>query len=149
MSKPLDEYREKRSFSKTPEPRGRKRTKSGDRFVVQEHDASSLHWDFRLEIDGVLKSWAVPKGVPTEPRIRRLAVATEDHPIEYAEFEGEIPDGEYGAGTVKIWDSGRFALLKREEDKIEVVLEGERLFGKYVLVRLKNDLKNWLMFRVS
>lgn len=117
----------------------------GYRFVVQEHKARRLHWDFRLELDGVLKSFAVPKGPPEEPGIRRLAVEVEDHPVNYITFEGTIPKGEYGAGTVKIWDKGKFKLKHRTKDIYEFILYGKRLNGTYALVRFKD--RNWLMIK--
>lgn len=147
-------YAGKRDFSKTPEPRGQGPHQSPPEsiFIVQEHHASHLHYDFRLSIDGVLKSWAVPKGVPTELKVRRLAVETEDHPLDYADFEGEIPEGEYGAGRVIIWDRGTFRLLERTDKKIVVSFSGEKLNGEYVLVRFtgkeKTD-KNWLIMKTS
>jgi bifunctional non-homologous end joining protein LigD len=115
------------------------------RFVVQEHHASSLHWDFRLEHDGVAASWAVPKGVPEEKGQRRLAVQVEDHPVAYMKFEGEIGKGRYGAGKVLIWDEGDYDLEKWEDDKIVVDLHGKRLRGRYALIR--TDGKNWLIHR--
>lgn len=146
--KSLKVYSEKRDFSKTPEPIGRKQEGAGKSFVVQEHDARRLHYDLRLERKGVLKSWAVPKGIPEEPGVKRLAVQTEDHPLEYGGFEGEIPKGQYGAGTVKIWDRGYYEDKLWEEDKIEFALQGERLSGRYVLVRLKRGgPKNWLLLK--
>ncbi len=118
---------------------------SGKIFVVQKHFASHLHWDFRIEIDGVLKSWAVPKEPSTEPNVRRLAIQTDDHDLSYAEFEGEIPKGYYGAGTVKIWDKGTYKLINKSDFKIEMELKGEKLKGKYVLVQMKG--RQWLFFR--
>ncbi|MBM4046726.1 MAG: ATP-dependent DNA ligase [Planctomycetes bacterium] len=121
--------------------------KPPNRFVVQKHHASRLHYDFRLELDGVLKSWAVPKGPPTEPGVRRLAVQVEDHPIEYADFQGVIPEGSYGAGTVEIWDSGTFELLKRSDKELKFTLNGHKLTGPYYLIQ--TDGKNWLLFRAK
>ena len=115
-------------------------------FVVQEHHARRLHWDLRLEMDGVLKSWAVPKGIPTEPGVRRLAVQTEDHPPEYADFEGVIPEGHYGAGEVRIWDRGEYELLERTPDKITFVARGGRMKGKYALIRMRGS-ENWLLVK--
>jgi DNA ligase D-like protein (predicted 3'-phosphoesterase) len=116
------------------------------KFVVQKHDATHLHYDFRLEMDEVLKSWAIPKEPPTEPNIKRLAVEVEDHPVSYMTFEGTIPEGEYGAGTVEIWDKGTYTLRSRNKNKIVFALHGERLVGDYVLVRFKEG-KNWLFFK--
>lgn len=119
-------------------------------FVVQEHNARRLHYDFRLERDGVLKSWAVPKGVPEIPGAKHLAVAVEDHPLEYATFEGTIPEGDYGAGIVTIWDSGTYVTKHWDENKIEVFLHGKRLNGIYVLVRFRRAGQNeWLIFRAE
>jgi DNA ligase D-like protein (predicted 3'-phosphoesterase) len=147
----LEEYKNKRQFQRTPEPPASDLIKSSEKpiFVVQRHDARKLHYDFRLEIDGVLKSWAVPKEPPKEAGTRRLAIETEDHPLAYANFEGEIPAGEYGAGKVDIWDRGTFEFLKREEREIVVALEGEELKGNYVLVRTKygKGEKGWLFFK--
>jgi len=145
----LGVYAAKRNFQTTPEPKAETADKEPYIFVVQEHDASHLHWDFRLENGGVLKSWAVPKGIPETPNVRHLAVQTEDHPYEYATFEGTIPKGQYGAGTVKIWDHGKYTPKLWEKDKIEVTLDGKRLKGRYVLVRLKKseDQKNWLLLK--
>ncbi len=147
----LDEYAKKRDFNKTPEPTGSKKDDMSSRiFVVQEHDASHLHHDLRLEKDGVLKSWAVPKGIPEKQGLKRLAIQTEDHPLEYGKFHGTIPKGQYGAGTVKIWDNGRLAIRKWEEGKIEFSLQGKRLEGDYVLVRFKRGgEKNWLLMKVG
>ncbi len=147
---PLEEYRSKRDFKRTPEPSGEEPSTKGI-FVVQEHDASHLHYDFRFELDGVLKSWAVPKGVPTEKKVKRLAVETEDHPIGYASFEGSIPKGEYGAGTVKIWDTGKSEVLEKDENRYVVRLEGKKLTGPYALVRFRgrdNNPKNWLIMKL-
>jgi bifunctional non-homologous end joining protein LigD len=148
MAQKLGTYKEKRDFRKTPEPRGRaKRRKPGDRFVVQEHHARSLHWDLRLERDGVLVSWAVPKGIPMDPRRNNLAVHVEDHPLDYIDFAGQIPAGEYGAGKVAIWDSGTYECEKWREDEVIVVFHGERLHGKYALFRTKG--KNWMIHRMD
>ncbi|MGA2973388.1 MAG: DNA polymerase ligase N-terminal domain-containing protein [Candidatus Bathyarchaeia archaeon] len=141
----LDRYVKKRRFTRTPEPAPKVKKTGRNRFVVQEHHARRLHWDFRLELEGVLKSWAVPKGPPEEPGLRRLAVEVEDHPIDYITFEGTIPKGQYGAGTVKIWDKGSFKLKRRTKDIYEFWLKGKRLYGKYSLVRFKQ--RNWLMLK--
>ncbi|VVB53758.1 DNA polymerase Ligase (LigD) [uncultured archaeon] len=115
-------------------------------YVVQEHDASRLHWDLRLEKDCVLKSWAVTKEPPVEEGVRRLAVAVEDHALSYASFEGIIPEGNYGAGPVRIWDKGTFTEEEWTESKIVVKIKGQKINGKYVLIKLK-DGKNWLFFK--
>ena len=155
----LKKYREKRDFRKTCEPQGKKEKSSVEpMFVIQKHDASRLHYDFRLEVDGVLKSWAVPKGVSTDPRERRLAVPTEDHPLEYGDFEGVIPEGEYGAGTVLVWDTGPYKNLRgektgdgasmkksMEDGKVEVWLEGKKVRGGYALIRTGDD--RWLLIK--
>jgi DNA ligase D-like protein (predicted 3'-phosphoesterase) len=144
----LSEYASKRNFEVTTEPTGGE--KKGDNliFVIQEHHARRLHYDLRLENGGVLKSWAVPKGMPESARQRRLAVETEDHPIEYANFEGSIPEGQYGAGTVKIWDKGHYETKVWEDNKIEFTLNGQRLKGRYILVRLKKaGDKDWLLLK--
>jgi DNA ligase D-like protein (predicted ligase)/DNA ligase D-like protein (predicted 3'-phosphoesterase) len=144
----LSEYISKRHFEETPEPKATVEKKEGKPiFVIQEHHARRLHYDLRLEKDGVLKSWAVPKGIP-EAGQKVLAVETEDHPYEYGSFEGEIPKGQYGAGTVKIWDKGHYETKFWEGDKIEVILDGQRLHGRYVLVRLKRAGDNdWLLLK--
>ena len=147
----LDEYRRKRHRGKTPEPFGGKRADLQElRFVIQRHDARRLHYDFRLERNGALASWAVPKGVPLRKGERHLAVHVEDHPLEYADFEGVIPAGEYGAGTVEIWDRGTYELLEEKRDGgLTVRLRGERLDGEWTLVpaTLDGDPKNWLILR--
>jgi bifunctional non-homologous end joining protein LigD len=147
----LREYKRKRDERETPEPFGGRRSRSKRPiFVVQRHDARRLHYDFRLERDGVLASWAVPKGVPLEPGQRNLAVHVEDHPLDYAGFEGEIPAGQYGAGTVEIWDRGTYELLEEKKDGgLTVRLAGERLEGTWTLVpaNLSGDPKNWLLIR--
>jgi bifunctional non-homologous end joining protein LigD len=119
----------------------------GDSFVVQEHHASALHWDFRLERDGVLVSWAVPKGIPPDPKVNHLAVRTEDHPLEYASFEGTIAHGEYGGGRVTLWDRGTYSTEKWSDREVMVVLAGERTVGRFVLFRTGG--KNWMMHRMD
>ena len=128
MAERLGSYRAKRDFEQTPEPRGRGRdqNEATGRFVVQEHHARRLHWDLRLEHDGALASWALPRGIPAHPAENRLAVRTEDHPLEYLEFEGEIPKGEYGAGTMTVWDRGTFEAEKFRDDEVIAVFDGER-----------------------
>src|SRR5438034_3858585 len=125
----LSEYEKKRSFERTPEPKGAKSPEDpgGERFVIQEHHARRIHWELRLERGGVLASWALPRGVPQAPQENRLAVRTEDHPLEYLDFEGDIPAGEYGAGTMRIWDRGTYAAEKFRDDKVIVELAGERV----------------------
>jgi bifunctional non-homologous end joining protein LigD len=148
----LREYRRKRDPKKTPEPFTGKRKTKDPLFVIQRHDARRLHYDFRLERDGALASWAVPKGIPLEPGQRHLAVHVEDHPLDYATFEGEIPKGEYGAGTVEIWDRGTYELLEEKRGGgLTVRLHGERLDGVWTLVpaKLDGDPKNWLLLRKS
>jgi bifunctional non-homologous end joining protein LigD len=160
----LDEYRTKRDPSRTREPMPpapapeptpttaepkRVTAKKSDRdaiFVVQEHHATALHWDFRLERDGVLVSWAVPKGLPPDPKVNHLAVQTEDHPLEYASFEGSIGKGEYGGGQVTIWDHGTYRLEKWTDREVKVVLSGQRVAGRYVLFKTG---KNWMMHRMD
>ena len=141
----LEEYQAKRHFEKTPEPRGKLEGKGKGRFVIQRHQARHLHYDFRLEIEGVLKSWAVPKGVPAEPGVRRLAIQVEDHPIDYINFAGTISEGEYGAGIVEIWDKGEFEFNTKATDLLEFTLRGEKLSGNYVLIH--TDSKNWLLIK--
>ena len=134
----LSEYERKRKKAKTPEPFGGKKRGQAPIFVVQRHDARRLHYDFRLERDGALASWAVPKGIPLEPGERHLAVHVEDHPLDYASFEGEIPAGNYGAGTVEIWDEGTYELVEEKRDGgLTVRLDGKRLRGLWTLVPAK------------
>ena len=156
----IETYNRKRDFSKTGEPKGRKLKGKGDSFVVQKHDASRLHWDFRLELDGVLKSWAVPKGPSLDPGENRLAMRTEDHPLDYGGFEGTIPKGEYGGGTVMLWDQGRWEPDPRkdpsktiEEGHLHFTLEGERMKGEWVMFRLKpkpgEKAEPWMLKKVT
>ncbi|MDK0518344.1 DNA polymerase ligase N-terminal domain-containing protein [Streptomyces sp. ML-6] len=159
----LEKYRSKRHTGRTPEPMGGSPRRAGRRhFVVQKHAASSLHYDFRLEAGGVLKSWAVPKGLSTNPREKRLAVRTEDHPVGYLDFEGVIPEGEYGAGPVIVWDTGTYRNLTERDGKkvpltkgvdeghIKVWLEGEKLHGGYALTRTgQRGQERWILVKVS
>jgi len=161
-SKPLAEYKRKRDFTKTAEPEGkatRRRSTRGLRFVIQKHAASHLHFDFRLELDGVMKSWAVPKGPSYDPSVRRLAMEVEDHPIEYNAFEGTIPKGEYGGGTVMLWDRGTYepeggggadALREGyERGDLKIVMHGKRMKGGWVLVRMRREAgrAQWLLIK--
>jgi bifunctional non-homologous end joining protein LigD len=150
----LGEYKRKRSFKKTPEPGAvKKSSESGRIFVVQKHRASHLHYDFRLEADGVLKSWAVPKGPSLNPADKRLAMAVEDHPLDYAAFEGVIPEGEYGGGTVMVWDKGTYSPDEGNEDvskalargELKFTLKGKRLKGSWALVRTSD--RKWLLIK--
>jgi bifunctional non-homologous end joining protein LigD len=151
----LERYRRLRDFGQTSEPSGaaavdvaeRGAPEPGGRFVVQEHHATSLHWDLRLEHDGALASWAVPKGVPAHPRQNHLAVRTEDHPMAYLEFEGDIPEGNYGAGRMVVWDRGTYTCHKWEEDEVQVTFHGQRTSGRYVLFR--TGAKNWMIHRMD
>src|SRR6516162_4869952 len=155
----LEEYRRKRRFEETPEPAGEKGSAAaGNRFVVQKHDARRLHYDFRLEIDGALKSWAVPKGPSLNPADKRLAMQTEDHPLGYAGFEGVIPEGQYGAGPVMVWDQGTFepegglpASQQLGRGDLKFTLRGGKLRGSFVLVRLRQPQKEqgkpWLLIK--
>jgi DNA ligase D-like protein (predicted 3'-phosphoesterase) len=146
----LGTYRRKRDPDRTPEPvPGEAPLPRGDddTFVIQEHHARRLHWDFRLERDGVLVSWALPKGVPEDPKVNHLAVHTEDHPLEYATFAGEIPKGEYGGGQVMIWDRGTYETEKWTDREVKIVLHGERVSGRYVLFPTKG--KNWMIHRMD
>lgn len=158
----LESYRCRRDFSRSSEPEdGAPRKGDSPVFVIQKHDASSLHYDFRLEADGVLKSWAVPKGPSTDPRDKRLAIATEDHPLDYAEFEGVIPEDEYGGGTVLIWDRGPFENITEKDDGLRplpealeeghalVRLHGEKISGGYALQRIDDDEDQWLLVKMD
>jgi bifunctional non-homologous end joining protein LigD len=153
----LARYQERRHFERTPEPSGREASRRRDEpiFVVQKHAARRLHYDFRLEIDGVLVSWSVPKGPSLKAGARRLAVRTEDHPLDYADFEGVIPKGEYGGGTVIIWDHGTWCVegdahTQLEKGRLTFELEGQKLHGRFHLVRTRpgdNKRENWLLFK--
>jgi bifunctional non-homologous end joining protein LigD len=150
----LQDYRAKRNFTATPEPSAADDATAASpapRFVIHEHSASRLHWDLRLERDGVLASWAIPKSLPEEPKDNRFAAHTEDHPLEYLHFEGEIPKGQYGAGTMTIWDQGTYDCLKWEPRKIEVALHGQRLSGRYALfpIDAAEDPKDWMVHRMD
>ena len=156
----LEKYSEKRDIKKTPEPFTSEKVSDRPRFVVQKHDASKLHYDFRLEVNGVLKSWAIPKGPSTDPGQKRLAVPTEDHPIDYIDFEGIIPEGNYGAGTVIVWDTGTYRNLNEKEGQevnmeesvnnghVDIWLEGHKLKGGYALIHTgKGNRKFWLLLK--
>jgi bifunctional non-homologous end joining protein LigD len=156
----LAEYKRKRNFGKTAEPTGKplpKAVRGASRFVIQKHAASRLHYDFRLEMEGVLKSWAVPKGLPWKPGEKHLAVEVEDHPVEYAAFEGTIPKGQYGGGTVMLWDRGKYYVYGEEplkalkEGRLHLVLEGEKAKGEWALIRIRsNDAKTpWLLLKAG
>lgn len=165
----LQRYGEKRDFGRTSEPTGDEVqfewAEKRPIFVVQHHDASTDHFDFRLEVDGVLKSWSVPKGPSTDPSDKRLAIPTEDHPLEYADFEGVIPEGEYGGGTVMVWDRGSYRNLKQDEadhgesvpsvaEQLEdghatVRLEGEKIRGGYALIRTGGEERRWLLIKMD
>jgi DNA ligase D-like protein (predicted 3'-phosphoesterase) len=159
MGQSLDQYKKKRDFKKTSEPRGGSRKRGSKIFVIQEHHASHLHYDLRLEINGVLKSWAVPKGISLKTGDKRLAVPTEDHPLEYADFKGDIPEGQYGAGRVYIWDRGTYKNLRQDKEgvdmdesyetgKIEVEFQGDKLQGSYVITKMK-DKDLWLVIKMK
>jgi len=147
----LEEYERKRDFEKTAEPAAKRqgKQKGKPRFVVQEHSARRLHWDLRLEHDGVAASWAIPNGIPLDPAENRKAVHTEDHPLEYLDWEGEIPAGEYGAGTMKIWDAGTYELEKWEPEKVMVAFEGEKLRGRYALFHAGKAAQDWMIHRID
>lgn len=160
----LKKYNEKRDFSKTAEPKAGKPKATGQlQFVIQKHDASRLHYDFRLEMEGVLKSWAVPKGPSTDPKMKRLAMMVEDHPFDYKNFEGVIPEGEYGGGTVIVWDEGTYEPIEKFKDKkaqekhllhqlhagsLKIVLHGKKLKGEFALVKTHGMGENsWLLIK--
>jgi bifunctional non-homologous end joining protein LigD len=162
----LSLYKKKRKFSETPEPEGKEKSSAkGLRFVIQKHDASHLHYDFRLEMKGVLKSWAVPKGPSLNPNDKRLAMMVEDHPYDYRTFEGVIPEGNYGGGTVIVWDEGTYELMngegldKKEQEKLllkqlyagdlKLLMHGKKIKGTYALFRLKKEEKSWLLVKKS
>ncbi|PKL63141.1 MAG: DNA ligase [Methanomicrobiales archaeon HGW-Methanomicrobiales-2] len=159
----LDDYHEKRDFARTPEPPGEQGTETARPvFVIQKHDATTLHYDFRLEADGVLKSWAVPKGPSVDPKEKRLALPTEDHPLDYAGFEGVIPAGSYGAGAVLVWDRGTYRNLTEKEGRevgvaeaarrghVSVWLEGEKVRGGYALTRFRTGKgEAWLLVKMN
>lgn len=163
----LEDYRARRNFTVTTEPSGNiiKKTEKAPIFVIQKHDARQLHYDLRIEIDGVLKSWAVPKGPSMDPSQKRLAVPTDDHPLEYAHFEGVIPEGQYGAGTVMVWDIGTYENIKRDkggklvpmkkcykEGRIEILLDGEKIKGAFALIRTARTTRgkhNWLLIKMK
>jgi len=146
MQKKLKKYQQKRKFNLTPEPEGEIIKTDLARFVVHKHQASHLHYDLRLEMEGVLKSWAVPKGIPEEKGIKRLAVQVEDHPIDYINFSGIIPEGSYGAGTVEIWDKGKYELLEKNKKALKFELKGKKLKGDYVMVFLRKN--QWLIYKI-
>src|SRR3954471_13206880 len=159
----LSKYKQKRSFDKTPEPTGGKASGKELRFVVQKHDASHLHYDFRLEMEGVLKSWAIPKGPSLDPQVKRLAMMVEDHPYDYKDFEGIIPEGNYGAGTVIVWDEGTYEpiafngdpekaekhlLEQLRKGSLKITLHGKKLKGEFALVQIKSSEDNtWLLIK--
>jgi len=147
----LQSYQTKRKFSKTPEPKGKiKKSKSNKLiFVVHNHFATNHHYDLRLQINNVLRSWAVPKEPPTQKNVKRLAIEVEDHPLEYAKFHGTIPEGNYGAGKVEIWDKGNYMLKTKSPNKIEFKINGKKLKGDYVLIKTNySGKKSWLWFKI-
>jgi DNA ligase D-like protein (predicted 3'-phosphoesterase) len=162
MADPLQDYRRRRAAGKTPEPMGGRSSRDGPIFVVQEHKATSHHFDFRIEVDGVLKSWAVPKGPSTDPRDKRLAMPTEDHPLDYADFEGVIPEDSYGAGAVIVWDRGRYDNITEKDGEVQpmadalaaghvlIRLHGKKLRGGYALQRVaEGDAERWLLVKMK
>jgi len=151
----LEEYKRKRRFTETPEPEGIVKKAPGNSFVIQKHQATRLHYDFRLEMEGVLRSWAIPKGSSFNPAEKRLAVLTEDHPMDYGGFEGVIPKGNYGAGKVIVWDNGTYEMVDPEtpeigwgKGKLHFILKGKKMHGEWVLVRGSRDPKQWIFFKV-
>jgi DNA ligase D-like protein (predicted 3'-phosphoesterase) len=162
MADPLQDYRRRRAAGTTPEPMGGRPSRDGPIFVVQEHKATSHHFDFRIEVDGVLKSWAVPKGPSTDPRDKRLAMPTEDHPLDYAGFEGVIPADSYGAGAVIVWDRGRYDNITEKDGDLQpmadalaaghalIRLHGRKLRGGYALQRVaEGDEERWLLIKMK
>jgi len=156
----LEDYKKKRKFDKTPEPSGEVKPEGGFTYAIQKHKASTLHYDLRLEMEGVLKSWSIPKGPSTDPSQKKLAIPTEDHPLDYADFEGKIPEGQYGAGTVIVWDKGTYRSLKEDvspkqaldQGKLEIFIEGQKLKGAYVLIKTgrKGEFeKRWLFIKMK
>src|SRR3954469_10444951 len=151
----LTEYKKKRNFRATPEPEGKVKKNAGNSFVIQKHAATRLHYDFRLEMEGGLRSWAVPKGPSLNPGEKRLAMRAEDHPIDYGGFEGVIPKGNYGAGKVIIWDSGSYEMVDPDtpekgwkKGKLHFVLHGQKLHGEWVLVRGSREPRQWIFFKI-
>src|SRR3712207_1725990 len=147
MARKLDEYKRKRDFEETPEPAGKPHKGDDNRFVIHEHHARRLHWDLRLERDGVLASWAVPKGIPDDPDDNHLAVHTEDHPLEYIDFHGVIPEGNYGAGKMTIFDEGTYETHKWRDKEVMITFHGERVQGRYVLFHTRD--KDWVIHRMD
>lgn len=157
----LEKYKDKRNFDSTDEPKDKKQKRSEKMFSIQKHDASSLHYDFRLENEGVLKSWAIPKGPSTDTSEKRLAVRTEDHPVDYIDFEGTIPKGEYGAGKVLLWDKGTYENITKKDGKLRSVdksieaghlvfnLKGEKIKGGYSLKRINKVKDQWLFVKMD
>ena len=146
----LTKYKQKRNLKKSGEPEPKIKKSSSKIFVIHEHHTRNLHWDLRLEVNKVLKSWALPKQPPTTKGIKRLAIQVEDHPLEYATFEGTIPEGNYGAGKVEIWDKGTYELVDKDSKKIEIKIHGTKLKGNYVLIKTDygDKKKAWLFFKV-
>jgi len=148
----LTAYKKKRNLKKTKEPKAKEKKSSSKKliYLIHEHHATHLHWDLRLEMNGVLKSWAVPKTPSANTEIKRLAIQVEDHPISYATFKGIIPEGNYGAGEVKIWDTGKYELIEKTSSKIIIDINGKKLKGKYALIKTNfaGRKNNWLFFKL-